>query len=44
MEAKIQKFVSLASSIGMAASSLTMLTNLWDVWSNKDLSTGEKML
>lgn len=39
----IQKVVNFTSSLGAAASALNILGNFDDIWSNEDLSTGEKM-
>jgi hypothetical protein len=34
--------VNFTSSLGMAASALNILGNFDDIWSNEDLSLGEK--
>ena len=44
LEAKIQSFTNLTSQIAMAASAASMLFNLGDIFSNEDLTTGEKFL
>ena len=44
LEKRINQFTQLASNIGMAVSSITMLINIGDIWDNEDLTFGEKML
>ena len=44
LEAQIQNFTNLASQAAMAASAISMIINLGDIFSNEDLSTGEKLL
>ena len=39
----IQKVVNFTSSLGAAASALNILGNIDDIWSNEDLSAGEKV-
>lgn len=39
----IQKVVNFTSALGSAASALSILGNIDDIWSNEDLSAGEKM-
>ena len=40
--ANINTFVKLTSAIGQAAFAFNTFVNLYDVWNNKDLTTGEK--
>lgn len=40
--ANINTFVKLTSAIGQAAFAFNTFVNLYDIWNNKDLTTGEK--
>ena len=44
LEKKITQFTSLASSVGMCVSGITMLSNIGAIWDNEDLTSGEKFL
>ena len=44
LRAKIQQSIQLVSSFGQLASAITTVSRIGSIWSNEDLSMGEKML
>lgn len=44
LQAQIQGYIQLASSLGQVAMGIQTIKNLGNIWSNKDISLGERLL
>jgi F0F1-type ATP synthase membrane subunit b/b' len=44
LEERIKKITNVVSNLGMAASTLSILGNIGDIWNNENLSSSEKAL